>query len=463
MMAFENVHNVYFIGIGGIGMSAIARYFNMVGKNVAGYDKTPSALTKELEKEGIACHYEDDINLISSSFLKDKGLTLVVYTPAIPVDHSELNYFKSNGYRLIKRAEALGLITNEKKTLAVAGTHGKTTTSTLIAHIMRNSIYDCNAFLGGISKNYDTNLLLSPSSEYIVTEADEFDRSFLHLSPTVAVITSADADHLDIYGTKEEVLKSFKQFIQRIRSGGTLIIKKGVDLDAFTRKDITIYSYALKEEADFYAKNIRVIEGHYVIDVVCPGIIMKDILIGIPGLLNVENSVAAIAVAHVNGISEEVIRQSLLSFQGVRRRFDYHLKTDIVVLIDDYGHHPEELRHTIESVRELYPGKHLTGIFQPHLYTRTRDFADAFAQSLSLLDRVILLDIYPAREMPIPGIDSKMLLDKIGCNDKTLCSKQELAEVVAEGKTEVVIVMGAGDIEKLVEPIKTALEKKFAL
>jgi UDP-N-acetylmuramate--alanine ligase len=459
-MNLEQIHNVYFVGIGGIGMSALARYFASLGKKVAGYDRSESSLTQELVKEGMLIHYTDDISLIPSNF-KNNSETLVILTPAVPSDHSELKFFREHHFEIKKRAEVLGIISQSKDVIAIAGTHGKTTTSTMVSHLLKNSDLDCNAFLGGISLNYQTNLLLSQNSNYVVAEADEFDRSFLHLYPKAAIITSMDADHLDIYGTYDEYKKAFINFIGQIKSDGFLIINKNVNIDKnFT--PLKLYTYSLDKKADFYAKDIQIKDGFYCFNVVTPQTVINDIKLGFPGKLNVENAVAAIAMTHSLGVSEQAIRNAMLTFSGVKRRFEYYIKTDKLVLIDDYGHHPEELRYTIESVRELYPGRKITGIFQPHLYSRTRDLADDFAKSLGLLDELILLDIYPAREKPIPGITSEMLLEKVKIRNKTSCLKNKLTEFLdSQPLPNVVLMMGAGDIDRYVEPVKNLLMNKL--
>lgn len=451
----KKIKNVYLLGIGGIGMSAVARYFKHLGLNVAGYDLTPTSLTKDLQKEGIDIHFEDNIKKISIQYL-DASNNLVVYTPAIPNDHSELNYFRNNGSVVIKRAKILGLISKEKQVIAIAGTHGKTTTSTTTAHLLKQSHIDCNAFLGGISKNYGTNLLLSKTSPFVVVEADEFDRSFLQLYPQIAVITSVDADHLDIYGTKKEVGKAFNAFARQIHKGGTLIYKKGIDLSLEGVTDIHVFTYSIKEKADFYAENISQEEGFYTFDIVTPLGTLKEVKPGIPGLLNVENAVAAVAASITAGATHEEIKKALSGFLGVKRRFETLLKNEKIVYIDDYAHHPEELKACILSVRNIYKDKKITGIFQPHLYTRTRDFAEGFAESLSLLDEVILLTIYPARELPIEGVTSEIIFKNI-TSDKILCSMDQLVDIIKQRQFEVLITMGAGNIDQMVEPVRDIL------
>jgi UDP-N-acetylmuramate--alanine ligase len=460
-MNLEQIHHVYFVGIGGIGMSALARYFVSLNKVVAGYDRAESVLTRDLVEEGIAIHYSDDVKLIPHRF-RDKQTTLVIYTPAVSNDHSELSWFYNQGFEIKKRAEVLGVISRAKDVLAVAGTHGKTTTSTMLAHLLKGSGIDCNAFLGGISLNYYNNLLLSKTSNYVVVEADEYDRSFLQLNPKAAIVTSMDADHLDIYETFEEYRNAFWQFISQIYAGGFLVIKKGINPGKIS-SDIKMYTYSLRGVADFYAKNIIIENGFYHFDLVTPGSIIQNIKLGFPGLLNVENAVAALAVATLLDAEESSMIKAMESFRGVMRRFQYHIKTEKVVFIDDYGHHPEELRYTIESVKEMYPGKKITGIFQPHLYTRTRDFANEFAKSLSLLDELILLEIYPAREAPIPGVDSELILNKVNIEKKHLCMKKDLIHFIeSQPLPEVLITMGAGDIDNFVEPIRNILLQKMS-
>ncbi len=454
----KNIYNVYFVGIGGIGMSAIARYFKSHGKNVAGYDKVSKPLTDELEKEGIKIHFEDDIKNIPSDFL-NKEITLVIYTPAIPKDHKELNYFISNGFDIKKRSEVLGLLTKTNFSLAVSGTHGKTTISTMLAHLLRQSRIGGNAFLGGISKNYKTNLLVDPESKYMVVEADEFDRSFLHLYPKMAVISAVDADHLDIYKNRESVVDSFRQFAGQIQPGGTLLIKKGIDFTPPQRDDLKVYTYSIKEQADFTAQNIRLENGLYTFDFIGAIEKIENLKLGVPGLLNVENAVAAIAMALLAGVKDDEIFNSLDKFKGIQRRFDIQINTDKLVYIDDYAHHPEELKAAITSAKQLFKNKKITGIFQPHLYSRTKDFALEFAQSLDLLDEIILLDIYPAREEPIPGVTSEIIFKNIKNKYKTCCSKGELLNILKTKKPMVLMTMGAGDIDEFIEPIKRLFSK----
>jgi len=455
-MNIEDFKNIYFVGIGGIGMSAIARYFHAIGKNVFGYDKTQTVLTGELEKEGIGIVFNDGVQQIPEIYLNKKE-TLVVYTPAIPVNHEQLNFFKEKNFHLMKRAQVLGFLSDNLNGVGIAGTHGKTTVSTLTAHIFKTSALGCNAFLGGISRNYNTNLLLSETSPWVILEADEFDRSFLQLHPQVAVVTSMDADHLDIYGEKEELEKTFQAYVRQIKPGGHLVYKKGLPL---APSGINLYSYSLEEEADFYARNLKLIQGYYQFDLMHPKGCITELKLSYPGRINVENAIAASAVALLCGVSNEELQVALSSFNGVRRRFDYRIKTENLVFIDDYAHHPKELWESITSVKAIYPDKKITGIFQPHLYTRTRDFAEGFAESLDLLDDIILLDIYPARELPIEGINSNIILDKMKKAGR-ICSKEELVQQIKQSDIEVLLTLGAGDIDKLVEPIELILNQRI--
>lgn len=457
----NNIQNIYFLGIGGIGMSALARYFKAQGKNIAGYDRTSTTLTKQLEKEGMQIHYRDDLNAIPDLY-KNPGNTLVIFTPAVSSDHTEYNFFRNKGFTIKKRAEVLGMISQTKDVIAISGTHGKTTTSTMTAHLLKQSHLDCNAFLGGISQNYKSNLLLADTSNWVVVEADEYDRSFLHLYPKQAVVTAMDADHLDIYGTHEEVKKAFWQFISQIKEGGSLVMKQG--LHAVKPGNIKVFTYSLSGNADFCAENITVKDGLYHFNLNTPFGKLTDLNLGFPGLLNVENSIAAMAMALIAGVKNDEIAKAIASFKGVQRRFDVHIRHKDFMLIDDYGHHPEELRYTIQSVKDLYPGKKVTGIFQPHLYSRTHDFAKEFAESLDLLDQAIVLDIYPARELPIPGVTSAIILDKMRSSNKILCKKQELLSVVENiNKPDIVITMGAGDIDTYLGSLKDLFIKKYQL
>lgn len=449
--------NIYFIGIGGIGMSAIARYYNAKGFRVSGYDKTPSPLTHALENEGIEVHYEDNTSYVP----KDIETTLVVYTPAIPKDMGELVYVQENGYRVIKRSRMLGEITQGQRCMAVAGTHGKTTTSTLLSHIFTASGEGCSAFLGGISKNYGSNLLIH-QNDVVVVEADEFDRSFLQLYPEIAVITSMDADHLDIYGDESHIREAFKAFASQVSR--TVIVKKGLDITAEdTEAKILTYSYN-DPSADFHAV---LTEGdgngrsHF--DLHWPGGVIRDCMVGIPGWVNIENAVAASAIGLTYGLDPERIKEALAGFSGVRRRFDIRLENERCIYIDDYAHHPREIAASLTSIRGNYPGRKLTAIFQPHLYTRTRDFAEGFAEALSHADKLILLDIYPAREEPIPGVTSEIIFDGVSLDDKVLLRKEELMrhlESLEAPQNEVYMTIGAGDIDRFVEPLAELLKKR---
>lgn len=434
-------------------MSNLARYFKSRGRLVAGYDRTMSTLTSELEGEDINVHYTDDLKAVPAAFL-DKENTLIVRTPAVPDDHSELTYFKTNGFRIMKRAEVLGEVSKDDRCLCISGTHGKTTTSMITAHLLKQSHVDCNAFLGGISNNYDTNLLLSQISDLTVIEADEYDRSFHHLHPWMAVVTSVDADHLDIYKTHEAYLESFSHFTSLISPGGSLVMKKGIPLNYRLNDDVKVYTYSITEEADFQALNIRVSKGRLFFDFKIQGKILKDLEIGVPVRINVENALAAMALAHLNGVDDDELRAGIASFKGTRRRFDFQVRRDDFVYIDDYAHHPEELKASIDSIRELFPDKKITGIFQPHLYSRTRDFADEFAEVLSTLDDLILLDIYPARELPIPGVTSEMILEKVGIKSKSVTSLDNIFEVLDKKQPEVLVTLGAGSIDTLVPLLK---------
>jgi UDP-N-acetylmuramate--alanine ligase len=456
MMEIQDIKRIYFLGIGGIGMSALARYFKERGVYVSGYDKTETALTKKLAAEGIAIHFEDSIEFI------DKGADLVVYTPAIPKDHKELNYFLQNNYPMAKRSEVLGAITNSTYNICIAGTHGKTTTSTMVAHILRYSGYGCNAFLGGISVNYDTNFWPQANSRkskknVSVVEADEYDRSFLKLSPDMAIISSMDPDHLDIYGTAENMEQAFIDFSARIKPGGLLLSKYGLkrtdDLEAGEHLTFHLHN----ENASVYAANITMTNGSYRFDVLMQYWELKDVVLHMGSLHNIENMVAAISVAHFLGIDNDKIKDAVAAFRGVKRRFEYILKTDEHVMVDDYAHHPEELRALISGAKDLFPGKKCTVVFQPHLYSRTNDLADGFAETLDLADEVILLPIYPARELPMEGVSSNMILDKMKCDKKMVLEKVDLLEWMKNNNTALLITAGAGDIDTMVEPIKEIL------
>lgn len=458
-MDISALQSVYFVGAGGIGMSALARFFLFKGKYVAGYDRTPSELTEKLIAEGADIHYAEDVRLIPEKCL-DKDATLVIYTPAVPATHRELEYFVANGFQVCKRSQVLGLITRSGKALCVAGTHGKTTTSAMAAHLLHQSHVGCTAFLGGISKNYGTNLILSEKSDFIVAEADEFDRSFHWLSPYMSVVTATDPDHLDVYGTKEAYLESFAKYTSLICPGGCLILHKNLELIPRVCEGVRVYSYS-RDEGDFHASRVRVGNGKIVMDFVAPSTVIPDVELGVPVLVNIENSVAAMALAWLNGVSEEEIRRGMASFRGVERRFDFKIKSDNLVLLSDYAHHPEEIRQSVISVRELYKDKKITAVFQPHLYTRTRDFYREFAQSLSLLDEVILLDIYPAREKPIPGVTSRLIYDCLRTGiRKIMCSREKLLDVLESESIEVLIVLGAGDVDNDVPAIQALLESK---
>jgi UDP-N-acetylmuramate--alanine ligase len=451
----------YFLGAGGIGMSALVRYFNHYEKTVYGYDKTETELTNQLEAEGVQLHFDEDKALVKKLFsLYNKEEILVIYTPAIPKDHAELVYIQSEGYNLQKRAWVLGEITKQFKTIAIAGTHGKTTTTTLVAHILKTAGINCFAFLGGISQNYKTNLLLGNPSDkdvYVVVEADEYDRSFLTLHPYISVITSVDADHLDIYGDLNSMHQTYTQFSSQVQKDGFLIVKKNVDNDLRLKNKRLIYSLNL--DTEYSANSIEIIDGEFCYNINSPIEPVSHVAIGLPGLHNVENSIAAVAVAQQLGIKGDVINKALRSFKGVKRRFDYRIKSKSVVYIDDYAHHPEELRAAITAAKQLYPDKKIMGIFQPHLFTRTRDFADGFAESLDLLDVCVLLEIYPAREKPIAGINSQMLLDKMKSTKKFLVKKENVLAFLETHQPQLLMTLGAGDIDSLIEPIEELLKE----
>ena len=452
----NELKSIYFIGAGGIGMSALVRYFLTKGYNVGGYDRTPSDLTETLIKEGAHIHYEENVETIPDCF-KEKDSTLVVYTPAIPADHKELEFFRENGFDLQKRAQVLGFLTQAHKGLCVAGTHGKTTTSTMTAHLLHQSHVDCNAFLGGISKNYGTNYILSDTSDYVVIEADEFDRSFHWLRPYMTVITATDPDHLDIYGTKEAYLESFRHYTTLIQQGGALIIHKGLEMKPDVQEGVKVYEYA-RTEGDFHAENIRIGGGEIVFDFVTPTATIRNIQLGVPVSINIENGIAAMALAWLNGVTEDEIRRGMKTFGGVDRRFDFKIKTDRMVFLSDYAHHPNEIEQSVKSIRELYQDKKIAAVFQPHLYTRTRDFYKEFADSLSLLDKVYLCDIYPAREAPIPGVTSKLIYDNLRPGiEKQLIRKEDVVESVKQKDFDVLILLGAGDIENYVQQITEVL------
>lgn len=449
-MELENIQRVFLVGIGGIGMSGLARYFKKRGCVVCGYDKTGTPLTEALMNEGIPVVFMDDEDSIQVSFLENDSNTLIVYTPAIPSNSKILNFFKDGGYTMKKRSEVLGILSKGMFTIAIAGTHGKTTTSSIMAHVLKDSGYDCSAFLGGIATNYESNVLFGDNNTMVV-EADEFDRSFLTLHPDIAIVTSMDADHLDIYGDKSHLVDSFKQFTSQIKEGGRLIYRQGLDLDNGK-------SYSANVVADAQAVNVRIKEGSFFFDFKNENQFIENIQLGLPGLHNIENAVAAIEVALHLGISPDKIRKALANFLGVKRRFEYVVKTADHVYIDDYAHHPEELRACIQAVKSLYPNKKLTAIFQPHLFTRTRDFADGFAEVLSMIDNLIMLEIYPARELPIEGVNSAMILDNLKSTNKQILSKQNAIDYVLHNKPELLLTVGAGDIDTLIQPLKTILQ-----
>ena len=458
-MDLKDIKAVYFVGAGGIGMSAIARYFIKKGLVVAGYDKTPSNLTKHLESEGMLIHYHESIDDIPHE-CKKKESCLVIYTPAIPAEHQELKFFRENGFEIQKRAQVLGTLTESHKGLCVAGTHGKTTTSTMCAHIMHQSHLDCNAFLGGISKNYGTNYILS-DSDYVVIEADEFDRSFHWLRPWMTVITATDPDHLDIYGTKEAYLESFRHYTELIQPGGALIIHRGLEMQENIQADVRRYDYSLTE-GDFHAENICIENGEITFDFISPIESIKGVQLGQPVPINIENGIAAMAMAQLNGCTAEELKYGMQTYGGVDRRFDFKIKNNKMVFLSDYAHHPKEIYQSAKSIRELYKDKHITAIFQPHLYTRTRDFYKDFADALSQLDEVILTEIYPARELPIEGVTSKLIYDNLKPGvKKEMIQKAEVLDYIKSHDFEVLIVLGAGDLDNQVPQITTILNSKL--
>ncbi len=458
-MELKDIKAVYFVGAGGIGMSAIARYFIHRGLVVAGYDRTPSDLTRQLEREGMLVHYEENTDEIPHA-CRDPKSCLVVYTPAIPADHKELVYFREGGFTVEKRAQVLGTLTRTHKGLCVAGTHGKTTTSTMCAHIMHQSHVDCNAFLGGISKNYGTNYILSDESDYVVIEADEFDRSFHWLRPWMSVITSTDPDHLDIYGTKEAYLESFRHYTTLIQPGGALILHEGLEMKADVQEDVTVYSYS-RTSGDFHAENIKIDNGEITFDLVSPIAAVKDIQLGQPVPVNIENAVAAMAMAQLSGCTPEELKYGMKTYGGVDRRFDFKIKDSRHVLLSDYAHHPKEIYQSASSLRELYRDRKITAIFQPHLYTRTRDFYKDFADALSLLDEVILCDIYPAREQPIPGVTSRLIYDNLREGvEKSMIHKEDVLPLVKSRDFDVLVILGAGDLDNDVPQIAKIIQSK---
>ncbi len=458
-MEIKDIKAVYFVGAGGIGMSAIARYFIHRGIVVAGYDKTPSNLTKQLEKEGMLIHYTEDVTEIPHA-CKDPKTCLVIYTPAIPAEHKELIFFREGGFEIQKRAQVLGTLTRTHKGLCVAGTHGKTTTSTMCAHIMHQSSVDCNAFLGGISKNYGTNYILSDSSDYVVIEADEFDRSFHWLRPWMSVITATDPDHLDIYGTKEAYLESFRHYTELIQPGGALIIHTGLEMKPNVQEGVKVYEYSI-DKGDFHAENIKIDNGNITFDFISPIECVKNVELGNPVPINIVNGVGAMAMAQLNGCSAEELRYGMATYRGVDRRFDFAIKNDRHVLISDYAHHPKEIFQSAKSIKQLYSNRKITAIFQPHLYTRTRDFYKDFADALSQLDEVILCDIYPAREQPIQGVTSKLIYDNLAEGvEKSMVKTDEVLNLVKSRDFDVLVILGAGDLDNQVPKIAKILESK---
>lgn len=459
-MNLEDIAAVYFVGAGGIGMSALERYFLSRGVCVAGYDRTESALTRQLAAEGADLHYADDPALIPGR-CRDARHTLVVFTPAIPADHKELAYFRQNGFEVQKRAEVLGLLTRHMRGLCVAGTHSKTTTSSMLAHLLHESHVGCNAFLGGIAKNYGTNCLLSASSPYVVIEADEFDRSFHHLRPFASVITATDADHLDIYGTEEAYLESFRHYTTLIQPGGALVVHRGLKMRDDLQPGVRRYEYA-RDEGDFHARRLRIGQGRIVFDLVSPLGDIEDVELGVPVGVNIENGIAAMALAQLAGATPDEIRRAMRSFSGVVRRFDFKLNTPRIVFLSDYAHHPAEIRQSILSLREVFDGRRLTAIFQPHLYSRTRDFYADFADSLSLLDSVILTEIYPAREAPIPGVTSQLIYDRLRPGmERRMCRKADVPRIVEESDFDVLMLLGAGDLDDYAPRLTEILRRKY--
>lgn len=458
-MELKDIKAVYFIGAGGIGMSAIARFFIHRGVVVAGYDRTPSTLTKQLEKEGMLIHYDENLEEIPHA-CKDKVACLVVYTAAIPSTHKELTWFRDNGFEVQKRAQVLGILTRTHKGLCVAGTHGKTTTSTMCAHIMHQSHVDCNAFLGGISKNYGTNYILSNTSDYVVIEADEFDRSFHWLRPWMTVITATDPDHLDIYGTKEAYLESFRHYTELIQPGGTLIIHTDLEMKPHVQDSVKTYTYS-RDKGDFHAENIKIENGEITFDFISPKGNITDVKLGQPIPINIENGVAAMAMAQLNGCTANEIKYGMETYHGVERRFDFKIRNDRHVLLSDYGHHPKEILQCAKSLREIYPSRKITVIFQPHLYTRTRDFYKEFADALSHFDEVILTEIYPAREQPIPGVTSELIYDNLGENvEKSMIRKEEVLDMVKNRDFDVLVILGAGDLDNMVPEMVKIINAK---
>ncbi|MHC1733088.1 MAG: UDP-N-acetylmuramate--L-alanine ligase [Bacteroidales bacterium] len=461
MRGLTNIEGIYFLGIGGIGMSALARYFLSLGYIIAGYDRTESPLTDSLADEGCAVTYEDNIDSLPVLFSEpsESDRVLIVYTPAIPKDNILLNYFRNNGYSIYKRAEILGIISRDTDAIAVAGTHGKTTVSTMTAHILSVSPIGCSAFLGGISKNYDTNLLLS-ESRYTVMEADEFDRSFLHLSPLISVVTAIDPDHLDIYGTAEKMVEAYSEFCHRVRPGGTLILNEKISSSLSLPDDATIYTYGTGDGASFRATAIRKEEGSYTFDIITPAGPLRDLRLRVPGMVNILNCTAAAAASWSAGVTADDIREALWSYEGVRRRFDIRYIGSGITYVDDYAHHPQEINALVSAVRDFWPGKHVTGVFQPHLYSRTRDFAEGFAEALDKLDEILLLTLYPARENPIPGVSSDLIAGLMKNSNVRVVTREELLIALRDVKNGLLLTVGAGDIDRFIEPITLMLKER---
>lgn len=457
----KNINKIYFVGIGGIGMSAIAKWFVEANYMVAGYDRTPSEITEKLRKKGIKISFDDKIESIPEAFKNNTKETLIIFTPAIPKDSKILNYFQKNNYKIIKRAEILAKLSANKNTIAIAGTHGKTSISSTLAYLLSKTSLSCNAFLGGISKNFKSNVLIHPQSKLMVVEADEFDRSFLQLYPNTAIISAIDADHLDIYKNKQQLLEAFEQFVKQVKKGGNVLLKKGIEINQNLNKEVQYFTYSADEKADFYAKNISIKNRKYHFDFVSPFGNFENFILGVSGRYNLENAVAAIAAALLNKANFVELKMALENYIGVKRRFDVQISSENLILIDDYAHHPAEIEACIKSVRELYPKKTITGVFQPHLFSRTQDFMDDFAKSLDLLDVALLIPIYPAREIPIPGISSESILNKMTLKNKYFCLYNEVVDKINNLQSDIYLIMGAGDIDRLVKPIKQQLEKKI--
>lgn len=460
-MKLGNIDKIYFVGIGGIGMSAIAQWFCKAGFVVEGYDKTPSDITKKLETENIKIYFQDSETSISEIFKTNKTSTLVVYTPAIPKDSKILNYFIQNKYEILKRSQILSQLVQDKKSIAVAGTHGKTSISANLSYLLSKTSLSCSAFLGGVVKNFDSNVLINTDSEMVVVEADEFDRSFLTLYPQTAVISAIDADHLDIYKDKQKMVEAFEQFVKQVQKGGNVLIKHGVDINTNVNKNVKYYTYSINQKTDFYAENVQIKNGMYSFNLVSPFGNIENLKLSVPGLYNVENAIAALAAAIINNADAEQLKKALESYTGVKRRFDVQIRSNKLMMIDDYAHHPAEIEACIKSVRHLYPNKTITGLFQPHLFTRTQDFLEQFAKSLDLLDKALLIPIYPAREKPIEGVTSNAILKKMKLKNKYICEYNEAENKILDLKSDIYLIMGAGDIDRLVKPIKNKLEQKY--